>query len=333
MTDPSRSTINPGERTDAVPPVLWQLQVSHYVEKVRWALDFKRVPHIRRSLAPGLHALEAERLTGDTSTVPVLTIDGRSIGDSTRIIAAIEERWPQPPLYPEDDAQRRRALELEDFFDEELGPHIRRAIYHELLPHPELLVPLFAHGDPRAARTLLEHYPALRAGLRHRFEITADAARDSCAQTVAAIDRLEREISASGYLVGGSFTVADLTAAALLYGVTRPSEFPRPMVADDDLPDSLREFLDSLAQRPGGQWVTRMYRRHRGRSAELTPAQATRTPPADALSRQTAGKDKAVSMARPPIGRLAPSPHPESTSPMARSRFGATVDYERGAND
>ena len=30
-------------------PVLWQLQVSHYVEKVRWALDYKRVPHIRRS--------------------------------------------------------------------------------------------------------------------------------------------------------------------------------------------------------------------------------------------------------------------------------------------
>jgi hypothetical protein len=81
-------------------PVLWQLQISHYVEKVRWALDYKGVPHVRRSLLPGVHIREAKRLTADTSTVPVLTIEGRSIGDSTRIIAAIEHRWPKPPLYP-----------------------------------------------------------------------------------------------------------------------------------------------------------------------------------------------------------------------------------------
>src|SRR5206468_5548753 len=101
-------------------PVLWQLPLSHYNEKVRWALDHKRIPHIRRSLLPGLHALKARRLTGDTATTPVLTLDGRSIGDSTRIIAAIEARWPQSPLYPEDEGERRRALELEEFFDEEL---------------------------------------------------------------------------------------------------------------------------------------------------------------------------------------------------------------------
>ena len=145
---------NDGEQPQpaSVAPVLWQVQVSHYVEKVRWALDYKRVPHTRRSLLPGLHALQAKRLTGDTRTTPVLTIDGRSIGDSTRIIAAIEDRWPQPPLYPEDAAERRRALELEEFFDEELGPDIRRAFYHELLPHPELVVPLFTHGRSLAPR-------------------------------------------------------------------------------------------------------------------------------------------------------------------------------------
>ena len=71
-------------------PALWQLEISHYNEKVRWALDYKRIPHIRRSLLPGPHTVKAERLTGDTSTTPVLTVDGRSIGDSTRIIASIE---------------------------------------------------------------------------------------------------------------------------------------------------------------------------------------------------------------------------------------------------
>ncbi|MBV9193240.1 MAG: glutathione S-transferase N-terminal domain-containing protein, partial [Solirubrobacterales bacterium] len=59
----------------SVVPVLWQLQISHYVEKVRWALDYKRIPHIRHSLLPGLHAVKTKRLTGDTSTAPVLTFD------------------------------------------------------------------------------------------------------------------------------------------------------------------------------------------------------------------------------------------------------------------
>jgi glutathione S-transferase len=208
-------------------PVLWQLQVSHFVEKVRWALDYKRIPHIRQSLLPGLHAIKTRRLSGDISTTPVLTLDGRSIGDSTRIIAAIEERWPQPPLYPEDEAQRCRALELEEFFDEELGPHIRRAFYHEVLPRPELVVPLFTQGRRRPPRALLlAGFPALRVAMRRRFEISAESAAHSRAKMVAAMDRLEREISSSGYLVGDSFTVADLTAATLFYGVARPPGVP-----------------------------------------------------------------------------------------------------------
>ena len=271
MTRHSATPIDPTNHPDPALPVLWQLRLSHYNEKARWALDYKQIPHIRHSLLPGVHIVEAQRLTGDTSTTPVLTLDGRSIGDSTRIIAAIEECWPQPALYPEDTAQRRRALELEEFFDEELGPHIRRVFYHALLPHPELLVPLFTN-DPRAARNLLEGFAVLRGRIQERFEITAETAAHSRARVAAAMDRLEHEISADGYLVGDSFTVADLTAAALFYGVARPAEFPYPMVADNDLPDSWREFLDSLAQRPGGRWVAHTYRHRRGRSSELTPA-------------------------------------------------------------
>ena len=245
-------------------PVLWQLELSHYNEKVRWALDYKRIPHVRRSLLPGQHLVKARRLTGDTSTTPVLTVDGRSIGDSTRIIAAIEERWPQPPLYPADPAERRRALELEEFFDEELGPHIRRVAYYELLPHPELVMPLFTHGQPPAARILFRAgFPKLRQGMGGRFELTAEAAAISRAKTVAAMDRLEQEINSSGFLVDDSFSVADLTAAALFSPGARPPEFPYPMIPVEDLPQSLREFRDSLAERPGGKWVGEMYREYR----------------------------------------------------------------------
>ncbi len=35
-------------------PTLWQIQVSHYSEKARWALAYKGVEHRRRSPLPGM---------------------------------------------------------------------------------------------------------------------------------------------------------------------------------------------------------------------------------------------------------------------------------------
>jgi glutathione S-transferase len=243
-------------------PVLWQLELSHYNEKVRWALDHKRVAHVRRSLLPGVHVVVARRLTGSAITTPVLTLDGHSIADSTRIIAALEERWPEPSLYPADEQERYRALELEDYFDEELGPHVRRAVYHILLAHPELVLPLFLHGQRLPARVFLRStFPLLRLVIKQRLTVTEPVALDSRERTVAAMDRLARELGPSGYLVGDRFTVADLTAASLLYPVVLPPQFPYPTV--NELPGEARELLDTLSRHPAGQWVTEMYARHR----------------------------------------------------------------------
>jgi len=248
--------------SDGGRPILWQLRISHYNEKVRWALDHKRIPHVRRSLLPGPHVIQAKRLTGDIETTPVLSLDGRAIGDSTHIIAALEERWPERPLYPEDEEQLRRALELEEFFDEELGPHLRRAVYDELLSYPELTLPLFTNGQRPLPRLLLRlMYPVLRVGMRRGMNIYAEPAEASRERVVAAMDRLEAEIGPSGYLVGDSFTVADLTAAALFYPIALPPEFPYALVTD--LPEPGRAFVEELHERPGGQWVSETYRRHR----------------------------------------------------------------------
>src|SRR5580765_6079756 len=119
-------------------PVLWQFRFSHFNEKARWALDWKRVPHTRSSLLPGWHFPQILWMTGQKA-LPALVLGGKPIADSTRIIATLETYRPDPRLYPSDEADRRRALELEDFFDEQLGPHIRRAFFHVLLPHTDYI--------------------------------------------------------------------------------------------------------------------------------------------------------------------------------------------------
>lgn len=119
-------------------PVLWHIPVSHYNEKVRWALDLKGVEHTRKAPLPPSHMPVALWLTrGRTNTFPVLELGGRAVGDSTAILAAIENAYPDPPLLPTDEGQLKRALELEEFFDEQLGPYSRLLMFHELRREPE----------------------------------------------------------------------------------------------------------------------------------------------------------------------------------------------------
>ena len=247
-------------------PILWQFKASHFNEKARWALDWKGVRHERRSLLPGPHVPVVLWLTGQKS-VPVLRIDGRTIPDSTRIIAALESRFPEPPLYPRDEAARTRALELEEYFDEEIGVHLRRVLFHLVLPDGRFTVDLMTPGFGAATKAVYGAlFPLTRAVMRMDMGITDDGAARSLARFEAALERLEREIQPSGYLVGDAFTTADLTAAALLSPLTFPPEYPYPT---PPLPPGAQAFQDRYAGRRGFRWAREMYRRHRGTSAAI----------------------------------------------------------------
>jgi glutathione S-transferase len=256
-------------------PILWQFTSSHYNEKARWALDFKRVRHIRHSLVPGFHIPTLRRVSGQ-SLVPVLKLDGEIISDSTKIIAALEQRFPDPPLYPSDPDARRRALELEDYFDEELGPYLRRWIFHLVLPYPEFVRAAFV--DHASMPVRLAHRvitPLLVPLMKRRMNITPAAAEIARVKTVAAMDRLVRELQPSGCLVGDRFTVADLTAAALLSPLIMPLEFPYRS-AVDKIPQPFANARAALERHRAFQWTLDIYRRHRGKSAAITAANGSR---------------------------------------------------------
>ncbi len=248
-------------------PVLWQFRQSHYNEKARWALDWKGLRHVRRALLPGLHIGRVMWMTRQKS-VPVLVLDGRVIADSTRIIAAVEAFRPDPPLYPAAPAERRRALELEDFFDEELGPYLRRSVFHDVLPHSNFASALLTTGFPPLARAAYRAaFPAVRVVMRFDMGIDDERAALARAKVITALDRIEAELRPSGYLVGEQFSVADLTAAALLSPLISPPEYPYPLPGP--WPEPAASFRASVANRRAFAWASDMYRRHRGTSAEI----------------------------------------------------------------
>jgi glutathione S-transferase len=244
-------------------PTLWQIEISHFSEKARWALAHKGVEHRRRSPIPGAHIPVALWLTrGEQKTFPILSLEGQNIGDSTEIIAALESRYPDPPLYPADPQQRRQALDLEDFFDRELGPYVRHLAFHELQNEPERFRSIAERSAPPAlARVSGITAGYARAYTRVRWNAADDEAADvDRAKISTALDRIEAELGAGDYLVGNAFTVADLTAASLLYPVVLPSEGPGD---EEGLSDGMRRFRAPLEERRGYRWVTEMFARHR----------------------------------------------------------------------
>lgn len=247
-------------------PVLWQIEISHYSEKVRWALDHKRVDHRRRTPVPGVHIAIALWLTrGAGITFPILELDGDRIDDSSAAIAALERRFPEPPLYPAEPVRRRRALALEEFFDEELGPHARLLPLHELAGEPRLLGELAALAVPpplARAKPLLAAYARVYSSARFGTaeESAAELAR---AKILTALDRLEAELADGDgvHLVGESFSIADLTAAAMFSLVVLPPGGPLPPQLP--LPPRFARFREELRDRPGYRWVEETYRHYR----------------------------------------------------------------------
>jgi len=253
-----------------MPPVLWHIELSHYNEKARWALDYKGVAHVRKAPMPGLHGAYALAVTrGASRRLPVLVLEGRRIGDSTAIIEALEAYQPDPPLYPTDAAERARALELEDFFDEELAPSVRSLGWYHTLKEPERVGRSLYSGEPdgRSAQVMKRLTPLFKPMMRLDYNVSEQDAGRAVGRIRAAMDRLDAELQPSGYLVGDSFTVADLTAAALFTPIILPPE--RPYAPPDDPTAEMAALRDELEGRDGGKWVHEMYAKHRGTSAEV----------------------------------------------------------------
>jgi glutathione S-transferase len=248
-------------------PLLWHLKVSNYNEKARWALDYKGFAHRRKAVMPGLHRRHAKRLSGGR-TFPVLVLDGKALGDSTAIIAELERRCPDPRLYPEDPRDRRRALDLEEFFDEELGPYSRMLGLHHMSDDAELFGGAFApdlHPLPRAVARAA--FPLTRRRLAADFGLDDAGIELAYSKLRAAGERFVESAGARGYLVGDSFTVADLTLAALISPLVAPEEFPYPQPQRNH--PLLSEPRRALAEFGLVEWTREMYGRHRGTSAEV----------------------------------------------------------------
>jgi glutathione S-transferase len=229
---------------------LYKLQWSHYVEKVRWALDFKQLDW--RGIDIVAFTKKEMQRFDCAQTVPLIhdIATGVAISDSSPIIRYLDETYPEHPLLPADPVEREAAWQRMLRLDSSLGLHARRLGYTQVImecPHilSQLFMPNVAGGlfSRRGWRVLAA--PVLGAMLSLRFRFHRNREDGVYEALEAQLIPIAAQIERDGFLVGNRFSAVDITLASLL----------RPL-----------RIVPYFAQHPRLQslfaWQTRLFRTH-----------------------------------------------------------------------
>ena len=182
-------------------------------------LRHKAIRYRRIDLVAGWHRrmLAARGFPG--GTVPALELDGSRIQTNRSIARALDERFPEPALFPPDPALRLRVEEAERLADELLQPLTRRLILAALARDP---------GSARAHRAIGK-LPVPRGGswLRARlmgpslafYGATEEQLKRDRRDLHPLLDELDGWL-ADGTLGGDRLGAADYQVAPLLAALT-----------------------------------------------------------------------------------------------------------------
>ena len=161
--------------------------VSPYVRKVLVVLDLKGVPYEIDPIIPFMGNDDFSRLS-PVRRIPVLIDDRVTLPDSSVICQYLEDRYPQPALFPGDVADRARARWLEEFADTRMGEVFIWRLFNQVAINRYVFGE--ATDEELVRKTMNEDVP-------HVF------------------DYLESQVPAGGFFFG-SVSIADIAIACLL---------------------------------------------------------------------------------------------------------------------
>ena len=132
--------------------ILYATPLSNYSAKVRIALCVKGLA-FQELAPPGGYRSESYRKIAPMGTIPALQVEGQLLSESEAILEYLEDRFPDPPMRPQDPLERAQ--------------HRFRARFHDLYFEP-LVRMLFSHvavstSQPTDVRKI-------RAQILHRLE-------------------------------------------------------------------------------------------------------------------------------------------------------------------
>jgi glutathione S-transferase len=228
---------------------LYVIPGSHACRSAMLMLEHKQVPYRRVDILTLLHPLVVRlhgfdaggqtrtaggrrplglRLGDRLGTVPALAADGHRISTNHGIARFLDERHPQPPLFPADPAQRAAVEEVERWANETLQMAARRIPGAAAVRDPAAFSR--SSGDGRLGHLLYKQALTRRLMLPRilRGIFASDPAdeRDPLPELPPMLDRIDAWI-ADGVLGGAQLNAADLMVApSLALILYRPDVMP-----------------------------------------------------------------------------------------------------------
>ena len=244
-------------------PRLIAIALSHYCEKVRWALDYLNIDYVEENHAPPFHRQYTSRYGG--STVPVLVTDEKAIVDSQDILHYLDTISTVKKLYPQNSELRDRVETLEKLFDEKLGVATRRCGYYYAIDKPWKIALAWGKNAPWMEKIKCAiAFPKIPDLLKQKYNVTPEG-KDAAWQDIKEVFGVvnQKLNSDRPYLVGDNLSAADLTFAALASPLLRPNNHPVYNSQLPKLPPESVSVIEELRATPAGELVMRMYQTHR----------------------------------------------------------------------
>ena len=243
------------------------IPISHYCEKARWALDRAAIAYREERHVQLVHRVAARR-AGGGSTVPVLVTDRGVLGESSDILAWVDERTPaQRRLFPVESgsAAREEVDVLCRRFDERLGPAGRRLIYVHVLEQRKLALSFNNTGVPAwEDRMLRLTWPLAAEAVRRALGIRPGGEVQDERVVWAELDFVaERLADGRRFLCGDAFGAADLTFAALASPVIAPAQYGTPLPQPGVMAPATAALIERAREHPAGRFAMRMFAEHR----------------------------------------------------------------------
>lgn len=236
------------------------IPVSHYCEKVRWALTKLKLTYVEEAHTPPFYLLATNRVGGKST--PVLVTDDGVFTDSTDILQYLDKLVPDNlKLYPSDPELCRQVEELEDLFDKQLGPATQCWGYFYVIDNYKYIQSRWTQNVPFLEEALFPVvYPFMRPVVRKAYNVNAESSAQAYEQIQSIFEKVN-QLLADGrtYLVGDSLSAADITFAALAAPVISPPEHPIKSSFLEKLPSEITSKINAFRETPAGAYVLRLY--------------------------------------------------------------------------
>ncbi len=197
---------------------LFQGDLSPFAARVRIQIRAKGVKDVEMSSAPGGTGSAQYQQLNPTGKIPALLVDGVVIAESQTICDYLEDRYPEPSMWPSDPLARAHARLITRYTDLYVcGPMFQTTAHASRKTRDQAFV------DAR----LIE----LQKGLTYI---------DHC--------RAKSGLATGRYAIGESLTLADAALAPALFFVTN---FVAPVFARDDLMTSgMTSYWEGITSDP-----------------------------------------------------------------------------------